>query len=72
MYYSFRPNAALKWDLVNSNLELGLDDNVGVESKSFNEGDGEAAILKSEKQLTTYDVTTFRAEKRSAQASAHP
>lgn len=58
MYYSFRPNAALKWDLVNSNLELGLDDNVGVESKSFNEGDGEAAILKSEKQLTTttYDV----------------
>lgn len=55
MYYSFRPNADLKWDLVNSNLELGLDDNVGVESKSFNEGDGEAAILKSEKQLTTYD-----------------
>ena len=56
MYYSFRPNAALKWDLVNSNLELGLDDNVDVESKSFSEGDGEAAILKSEKQLTTYDV----------------
>ena len=56
MYYSFRPNAALKWDLVNSNLELGLDDNVGVQSKSFNEGDGEAAILKSEKQPTTYDV----------------
>ena len=40
--------------MVNSNLELGLDDGVGVELKSFNEGDGEAAILKSEK--TAHDV----------------